>query len=146
MSKKIIWKEPFDLQNLERFVDDRGMLFEIMRFKDQSIPGNGQLYTFSINPNQRRGDHYHLEKHEWFTCVYGKAIVLLTSKEGEDKAVELSANNPQIIYAAPGTSHALLNKEDTIAVIVSYGSKQHDPENEDTYRKLAFEEYGLNEI
>ena len=141
MDKIKQWRDPFDTLESKRFDDERGMLFEILRFKDHNIPGNGQLYTFSIEPNQRRGDHYHLKKQEWFTCVYGKAIVLLTSKDGEDKAIEISANKPQIIYAAPGTSHALINKEDNVAVIVSYGSKQHDPEDEDTFREITYKKY-----
>lgn len=137
------WKEPFDTLELKRFDDERGMLFEILRFKDHNIPGNGQLYTFSINPNKRRGDHYHLKKQEWFTCVYGKVIVLLTSMDGEDKAIEISADKPQIIYAAPGTSHALINKENNVALVVSYGSKQHDPNDEDTYSKTTFKSFQI---
>jgi dTDP-4-dehydrorhamnose 3,5-epimerase-like enzyme len=135
------WKEPFDSLELKAYVDERGSLFEILRFKDHSIPGGGQLYTFSIEPGMRRGDHYHLKKQEWFTCVSGSAIVLLTSESGEDLAVEISADKPKIIYAAPRTAHALINKMDSPAVIVSYGSKQHDPKDEDTYRKFTYPEY-----
>ena len=141
MTETKVWKEPFDILEMKSFVDNRGMLFEILRFKDHNIPGNGQLYTFSIEPGQRRGDHYHLKKQEWFTCVHGQAIVLLTSQDGIDKAIEISALDPKIIYAAPGTTHALINDQKSAAVIVSYGSKQHDPEDEDTYRKVACEMY-----
>jgi len=137
MGIKKKWQEPFDSLILTKYKDERGFLFEILRFGDYSIPGGGQLYTFSIEPNKRRGDHFHLKKQEWFTCVHGKAIVLLTSSEGKDKIIELSAEFPEIIYAAPGTSHALINKSEELAVIVSYGSMQHDPEDEDTFRKLA---------
>jgi UDP-2-acetamido-2,6-beta-L-arabino-hexul-4-ose reductase len=133
-----IWNAPFDSIKLKRYVDERGMLFEILRFKDYNIPGDGQLYTFSIEPGMRRGDHYHLKKQEWFTCVHGKATVLLTSDKGEDKFVEISAETPEIIYAAPGTAHALLNATNEVAVIVSYGSKQHDPDDEDTFSKRTF--------
>jgi UDP-2-acetamido-2,6-beta-L-arabino-hexul-4-ose reductase len=136
-----IWESPFDSIELISHKDERGFLFEILRFKDYNIPGEGQLYTFSIEPHKRRGDHFHLKKQEWFTCVYGKAQVLLTSDDGKDKVIEISAENPKIIYAAPGTSHALINEADELAVIVSYGSKQHDPDDEDTYRKQACVEY-----
>ena len=135
------WKEPFDVRDLTCYVDPRGMLFEILRFKDFKIPGQGQLYTFSIEPHQRRGDHYHLNKREWFTCVHGEAIVLLSDSEGAELAVQVSPKEPKIIYAGPGTSHALINKHEEVAVIVSYGSEQHDPEDEDTYMRVAFEAY-----
>jgi UDP-2-acetamido-2,6-beta-L-arabino-hexul-4-ose reductase len=143
MESDKIWKSPFDFIDLISHKDERGFLFEILRFKDYNIPGEGQLYTFSIEPHKRRGDHYHLKKQEWFTCVYGNAQVLLTSANGEDEVIDISAESPKIIYTAPGTSHALINKTDELAVIVSYGSKQHDPEDEDTYRKNACIGYEL---
>ena len=135
------WKEPFDVQDLKSYVDTRGMLFEILRFKDMQIPGGGQLYTFSIEPHQRRGDHYHLNKREWFTCVHGEAIVLLSNSNGAKIAVRVSPKNPKIVYAGPGTSHALINEKEEVAVIVSYGSEQHNPVHEDTYKQVAFEGY-----
>jgi len=139
--KTKIWKAPFDFLNLKSYEDKRGILFEILRFKDYNIPGSGQLYTFSIEPGQRRGDHFHLKKQEWFTCVHGKATVLLTSKDGEDKAIEISASNPKIVYAAHGTAHALINNQKSVSVIVSYGSKQHNPTDKDTYKKHTYPSY-----
>ncbi|MCX5633508.1 MAG: WxcM-like domain-containing protein [Phycisphaerae bacterium] len=139
------WKEPFDVRDLTCYVDTRGMLFEILRFKDARIPGQGQLYTFSIEPHQRRGDHYHLNKREWFTCVHGEAIVLLSNSKGGKRAVTISPKNPKIVYAGPGTAHALINEHKEVAVIVSYGSEQHDPVHEDTYRHVAFEGYDVAE-
>jgi UDP-2-acetamido-2,6-beta-L-arabino-hexul-4-ose reductase len=135
------WKEPFDVRDLTCYVDPRGMLFEILRFKDAQIPGQGQLYTFSIEAHQRRGDHYHLRKREWFTCVHGKTVVLLSALDGSEIAIKVSPENPKIIYAGPGTSHALINDNEEVAVIVSYGSEQHDPNDEDTYMRVAFEKY-----
>lgn len=143
MKKKTIWKQPFDELPLKRYDDQRGMLFEILRFKDFSIPANGQLYTFSIESKQRRGDHFHLKKHEWFTCVHGEAIVLLTSKNGINRHFKLDAQKPSVIYAAPGTTHALINDKPETAVIVSYGSTQHDPDDEDTFKKNAYENFKL---
>ena len=141
--KNKIWKTPFDLLKLDSYIDERGMLFEILRFKDYNIPGNGQLYTFSIEPGKRRGDHYHLNKKEWFTCVHGSAIILLTSADGKNKSVNIDSINPKIIYAAPGTSHALINNTKNPAIIVSYGSKQHNPKDEDTYKMVAYQKYKI---
>ncbi len=135
------WKEPFDVHELISHVDPRGFLIEILRFIDDLIPGEGQLYTFSIEPGKRRGDHYHLRKREWFTCVHGKATVLLSTKNGETCACEVSEREPKIVYAGPGTSHALTNNTDQVAVIVSYGSEQHNPDDEDTYRQVAYEDF-----
>jgi oxalate decarboxylase/phosphoglucose isomerase-like protein (cupin superfamily) len=136
------WKEPFDVHNLYSHKDIRGFLIELLRFVDDDIPGQGQLYTFSIEPGKRRGDHYHLRKREWFTCVFGKAIVLLSSADGKTSACEISPGKPKIVYAGSGTAHALINNTKEVAVIVSYGSEQHDPEDDDTYRQIAYKSYG----
>lgn len=132
------WKKPFDEIDLKPHTDQRGTLFEVIRFKDFGIPEGGQIYTFSINPHYRRGDHYHHKKVEWFTCVYGKAKVLLSTVDGKfSKIVELSAESPKLVYAPTETIHALLNEEEETAVIVSYGTVQHDDEDPDTYYQKA---------
>lgn len=138
-----LWNAPFDIEPLVDHVDPRGFLIELLRFRDFGIPGEGQLYTFSIEPGKRRGDHYHLRKREWFTCVHGEAVVLLSSSDGQTGACRISPREPRIVYAAPGTAHALLNDTNEVAVIVSYGSEQHDPNDEDTYRRIAYETYGI---
>jgi len=130
------FKEPYDIVDLESHTDLRGSLFEIMRFKDQNFPGEGYIYTFSVNPGARRGDHYHTRKLEWFTCVYGEAVILVETKDGKKEKIILNTKKPKLIYFGPYTSHAVINESKDIAVIVSYGSKQHDPKDEDTFKKF----------
>jgi UDP-2-acetamido-2,6-beta-L-arabino-hexul-4-ose reductase len=142
MGEKHVWREPFDVLTLRAHKDPRGMLFEILRFEDHDVPAGGQLYTFSIEPGARRGDHYHERKREWFTCVHGEAEVLLTASDGREGAFLLRSDEPSVVYAGPGTSHALINRGEALAVIVSYGSTQHDPEDPDTIRKRAYPGYG----
>src|SRR3989344_6899889 len=105
-----MFKEPYDIIDLERHSDPRGNLFEILRFKDHKIPGEGYVYCFTINPGQRRGDHYHTKKQEWFSCVSGKATVLVEDKEGNKKKIILDADKPAVVYCGPYTSHALYNE------------------------------------
>lgn len=140
------WNEPFKVIDLIRHSDERGALYEIIRFKDFDIPCGGQIYTFSIMPGKRRGDHYHLDKMEWFTCVFGEAIILLTSKEGVSAAYKISEKEPKLIYAGPGTSHALINLNPFPAIIVSYGSTQHTNEDPDTYFCKTYPEFDINQF
>ena len=98
------WKKPFDELDLILHTDQRGSLFEVFRFDDFNIPPSGYVYTFSINPHHRRGDHYHHKKVEWFTCVHGKAKVLLSTVDGQfSRVVDLSADNPKLVYAPAET-------------------------------------------
>ena len=133
------WKEPFDELELVPHTDPRGTLFELLRFEDFNIPEGGYVYTFSINPHYRRGDHYHHKKVEWFTCVHGKAKVLLSTVDGKyNKVIEISADKPKLVYAPAETIHALINEEDEeVAVIVSYGTVPHDDGTPDTFYQKA---------
>ena len=130
-----MFKKPYEVRMLDMKADPRGNLFEILRFLDDEIPGEGYIYTFTILPGQRRGDHYHEKKHEWFTCAFGRATILIETSDGKKERVVLDAEDPAVIYFAPGTAHALLNETNNTVVMVSYGSKQHDPANPDTIKK-----------
>jgi oxalate decarboxylase/phosphoglucose isomerase-like protein (cupin superfamily) len=132
------WKKPFDELELVLHTDPRGSLFEVLRFEDFNIPEGGYVYTFSINPHYRRGDHYHHKKEEWFTCVYGTAKVLLSTVDGKHhRVIELSADKPSLVYAPAGTTHALINQGEKVAVLVSYGTIPHVDEDKDTFYQKA---------
>ena len=139
-ASKAVWQSPFEVRDLTAYIDPRGRLFEILRFVDDGIEGKGQLYTFSLNPGVRRGDHYHLTKREWFTCVHGQVLVLLDDLHGRTQVVKLDADKPAIVYAAPGTTHALVNETSDVAVVVSYGSIQHQHDAPDTYSAVAIKD------
>lgn len=130
----------FSVTDLKTHPDARGDLFEILRFKDQKVPADGYIYCVTIAPGARRGDHYHEHKLEWFTCVSGEATILIEEQGGAQHKVELSARQPKLVFCAPFTAHALLNRGTVPAVIVSYGSKQFDPADPDTIKKvIAYE-------
>jgi len=129
-------KEPSEI-NLNLKEDSRGTLNEILRFRDFCVPGNGQIYTFSINPLKRRGDHYHTKKDEWFTCVLGSVKVLCTNVDEKDFVYEISEKDPKTIYVPKLITHALVNTCNTRAIIVSYGSEQHNHNDNDTFYKKA---------
>jgi len=131
-----MFKEPYDIVYLEKHSDKRGDLFEILRFKDQGVPSEGYIYSFTINPGERRGDHYHEKKREWFSCVNGEVVVLIEDRDGNKEKIILNTDKPAVAYCGPHTSHAFYNKSEKPAVIVSYGSKQHDPDNPDTFKKF----------
>lgn len=141
------WKKPFDEQELVIHTDSRGSLFEILRFDDFNIPKGGYVYTFSINPYHRRGDHYHMNKEEWFTCVSGTAKVLLSTVDGKhQRIIELSAEKPSLVYVPADTIHALINQKEEVAVIVSYGTIPHvdSPQDNDTFYQKACPDLDIN--
>ena len=131
-----MFHEPYELVHLVEHPDQRGNLFEVLRFKDHGVPGDGQIYCFTIVPGVRRGDHYHVHKREWASCVAGKTFVLVEDKDGNKEKILLDASEPSVIYFHPYTSHAFINESDAVATVVSYSSKQLDSPDTDTFRKF----------
>ena len=134
------WSGPFRIDDLKVHADARGVLYEALRFTTQDIPAGGQVYVYSVAPGERRGDHYHEKKSEWFFCVAGAVRLLMTASDGRLVDEILDADAPKLVHAAPGTSHAVVNEGDAPAVIVAYASKEFDPADPDTVPKSAGEE------
>jgi UDP-2-acetamido-2,6-beta-L-arabino-hexul-4-ose reductase len=131
-----MFSKPYEYLKLQDYPDNRGNLFEILRFKDQGVPGEGQIYCFTILPGVRRGDHYHTSKREWASCVSGNVSVLVEDKDGNKEKILMDSKVPSVVYFHPYTTHAFLNEDDKESVIVSYSSKQLDKANPDTISKV----------
>ena len=121
----------YSIEKLTKHKDERGVLFEAIY-----PPNGGCVYVFTIEPGHRRGDHYHKEKHEWFTCVVGRVTILLETKEGKKEKIMLDAQNPKVVYNVAGITHAFLNEMSDTAMVVCYGSRRHDPDDPDTFKKF----------
>ncbi len=137
MAKTTDWSAPYRIDDLTLHSDERGVLYEALRFTTQGVPSGGQIYVYSVEPGMRRGDHYHEKKGEWFFCAAGVVRLLMTTPDGRVVDETLDASAPRLVHAGPGTSHALVNESDAPAVIVAYGSKEFDPADPDTVPKLA---------
>lgn len=138
MLQKADWSSiQYLIQDLDLHSDERGNLFEALRFSRQGIPTGGQIYVYTINSGQRRGDHFHRKKGEWFLCASGAARLLMKTSDGHLVNQILDGRSPQLVYAGPGTTHALLNENNEPALIVAYGSKEFDPEDPDTFMMQA---------
>jgi len=130
-----MFKNQFNVTFLNKHSDRRGDLFEVLRFKDQGVPGRGYIYCFTVKPGQRRGHHYHKKKKEWFCCISGKVIILLEDRDGNKKKITLDYKKPAVVYCPPYTVHTLYNNSKKTAIIVSYGSRQHEKNDPDTFVK-----------
>jgi UDP-2-acetamido-2,6-beta-L-arabino-hexul-4-ose reductase len=132
MSREKSWSEPYSIKTLTVHCDARGALYEALRFTSQGIPPGGQIYVYTVAPGARRGDHFHGHKSEWFSCVAGSVRLLMKTQQGDRVNQILDASAPRMVFAGPGTSHAVVNETAEIAVIMAYASKEFDPADPDT--------------
>ncbi len=131
------WNRSYVIEDLKVHCDMRGTLYEMLRFSSQAIPEGGQIYVYTVAPGARRGDHFHEHKCEWFTCVAGRVRLLMKAINGERVDEILDANLPRLVFAGPGTTHAVLNETENEAVIIAYASKEFDPADSDTILEPA---------
>jgi UDP-2-acetamido-2,6-beta-L-arabino-hexul-4-ose reductase len=132
MARKTNWNKPYAIEALTVHRDPRGALYEALRFSSQDIHPGGQIYVYTVEPGARRGDHFHEKKSEWFTCVAGRVRLLMKTNQGERVDETLDATTPMMVFAGPGTSHAVVNETQEVAVIMAYASKEFDPADPDT--------------
>jgi dTDP-4-dehydrorhamnose 3,5-epimerase-like enzyme len=137
MAREKNWNEPYLIEALTVHRDARGALYEALRFTSQGIPQGGQIYVYTVAPGERRGDHFHGHKSEWFTCVAGRVRLLMKTQQGDRLDQALDANAPKMVFAGPGTSHAVVNETTEIAVMMAYASKEFDPADPDTIPESA---------
>lgn len=137
MTKEKSWDKPYAIEPLSVHSDARGALYEALRFSSQGIPAGGQIYIYTVAPGARRGDHFHEHKSEWFTCVAGRVRLLMKTRHGDQVDEALDADAPRMVFAGPGTSHAVVNETGEVAVIMAYASKEFDPMDPDTILEPA---------
>ena len=125
--------QPFKVFDLKNYNDERGNLFEAIRFKSHAVPSEGQIYIYSINPGFRRGDHYHSKKYEWIFLTSGSVDLLLYSDKTNKSVFHLSSEHPQLVFIGLNTVHTLVNASNSPASVVAYASSELDKSNPDTH-------------
>jgi len=97
------------IKELKIHSEERGWFIEMLRrngLKDEIK----QISVASIKPGCVRGNHYHLNKTEWFFIINGKANFYLENpKTGERICLKLSSKNPKAITVFPQIAHAIKN-------------------------------------
>ena len=119
-----------NLHPVKKVRDSRGDLVEIF---DDQLTSSGYVYSFSLLPGTRRGDHFHRIKEEWAVCISGEVQVLTKAPGKEIESIILSSENPQVVYFPPLTAHAFVNLSAYTSLVVSYGSKKFSSVDPDTF-------------
>lgn len=117
-----------DLKPLETKQDYRGLLVEAFKF-----PNDGQVFYVIANPNETRGNHYHIRKTEHFLVIYGSAVISVRDRvTGDVMYVEASGSKPIVATVSPNNTHSITAKEDG-AIFLTWVDEQFNPDDPDTY-------------
>ncbi len=120
---------------LKKKEDQRGYVLPLLARQEMDQEKFGEILFASINPGEKRGDHYHKEKEEWFFLVNGKARLRLQHVEsGEKQQLDIDSANPVKIFMGKMISHSVENIGDEELVFMEYFSKEHDEANPDNHK------------
>jgi UDP-2-acetamido-2,6-beta-L-arabino-hexul-4-ose reductase len=115
----------------EIHTDERGSLYEIPK-------ALGTTFISRSNPGVRRGDHYHLDKTEWFIVLSGEAILYTRVRNtGTEIHYALHGSSPYWVEIEPEVVHAIENVGDTELILLVQSSTTFDKKYPDTYPEIV---------
>lgn len=116
-------------RSLKVNTDPRGILFETAK------GGNAaQSFLSTTLPEQKRGDHFHLDLVERFLVVKGEALIRIRrilTDEVQEFAV--SGERPVAIDMPPLHTHNIENRGEGEVITFFWSHRMFDPANPDTY-------------
>lgn len=120
----------------DKIFDSRGYFLKIINGKEDNLPKyTGEVYVISAGIGECRANHYHLEAHEWFTLIQGKADMILEDVSTKERiTLELDGESPQTIYVPHLIAHAFKNISDDNYILVTYTDKLYDSKDTVSYK------------
>ncbi|MPZ48319.1 MAG: hypothetical protein GEU75_03235 [Dehalococcoidia bacterium] len=138
------------LIRLERHIDDRGYLYEIIHATDDFLPKFGQTYVVASPVRGTiRGFHRHHHLWDYFCVVRGAGKFVIARSHDRDTAAAseaggvvipdaietfvLTERQPSLLVIPPGHWHGWMALEDE-TLVVSTGSEVYNGDNPDEVR------------
>lgn len=121
-------------KKIDKIVDERGWLAEILRKKDLSKRTFGQLYISVAKPGMTKGNHYHKRKTEWFCVIKGYAeLVLVGILDKKEETIYLKGDELLAVSINPNIFHKITNVGSEEMVLLVYSDEVFDPRDPDTF-------------
>jgi dTDP-4-dehydrorhamnose 3,5-epimerase len=130
---------------LNRHVDDRGYLTEIMRRDDPHFKQFGQVYVSTCFPGVVKAWHCHQIQTDSFFVVKGNAkIGLYDDREGsptrgEAMAVVIGEHNPVLVQIPPLVWHGQMAVGTEMSYLINIPTEPYNREEPDELRRDAFD-------
>jgi len=132
-------KIKYKIQGLKIHSDQRGWFMEMLNANKTSREIK-QISVASIKPGEVRGNHYHLNKTEWFLVVGGKAEYYLEDPKTKEKIrLKLNSKNPKVITVFPKIAHAVKNIDNKIIYFIEADSEIYNHKKPDANPYLVCE-------
>ena len=132
-------KIKYKIQGLKIHSDQRGWFMEMLNANKTSREIK-QISVASIKPGEVRGNHYHLNKTEWFLVIGGKAEFYLENSETKEKIrLKLNPIKPKVMTVFPKIAHAVKNIDNKIIYFIEVDSSVYNHKKPDANPYLVCE-------
>jgi len=139
MAKSLKNKIKYKIQELKIHSDRRGWFVEMLKANKISREIK-QISVASIKPGEIRGNHYHLNKTEWFLVIGGKAEFYLENSETKEKIrLKLNPIKPKVMTVFPKIAHAVKNIDNKIIYFIEVDSSFYNYKKPDANPYLVCE-------
>jgi len=130
------FRSKYKVKELDVHSDKRGWLAEMLK-RSELKKDIKQIYVATIKPGFVRGNHYHLERTEWFLIFGGKAELYLEDLKTKARiCLQLSSKKPKVITIFPKIAHAVKNSGKKIVYLISAQNDVYNSKNPDTFPYL----------
>lgn len=117
-----------------------GSLTVVWRDWDNIIKKPKMVYLSSVYPGEIKGPHLHVRRNSYFVCIRGKVLFVVKDKNGKYKEIELSEDNPTMVFVPKGYPSAHLNLSDGISQILALADLAWRP-NDNEMKNVSFDDY-----
>ena len=134
------FEDAFAIKKLKIHSDNRGFLVELLRCDEEIFKKFGQIYVTCCEPGFVKAWHFHKIKTDYFTCISGKArVVVFDYREnsptfGELQENVISVDNPVLVKIPPGCYHGFEAVGSKDAHIISITTEPYHHNEPDEYR------------
>ncbi len=91
----------------------------------------------TINIGEKRGEHYHRKKIEWFLPLDGMADLFWCEFDGKITKEIMDSKNYTLFQVEPFTCHWIQNTGEKIFLMIAFSTEEYDPNNRDIRRCMS---------
>jgi dTDP-4-dehydrorhamnose 3,5-epimerase len=131
------------VKKLNRLVDERGYLMEILRNDDELFETFGQAYVSACFPGMIKAWHCHEVQYDRFCCLQGNLKIGLfddrkdSPTHGQTQTIVIGVLNPCLVRIPPYVWHGFMAVGDETAVVLNLPTELFNYDKPDELRRAA---------
>ena len=126
---------PVTIEELNLFVDERGIVFEPIIA--DCLPDHRNAHVVINEPGAVRANHYHLSGTETIV-VMGPSLVRI-EEDNQIQDIEVPSQKVYRFIIPAKVPHAFKNTSDKPNILIAFNTAAHDPDKPDIVQKVLIE-------